>query len=332
MRPVLKPTFRRFWRDPHTVQFGIDPDRAVVLTGLRDASVLDLIDGTRDHSGVIETAADPAVAERVLQLLLSAGVLADAGADTSVLATLTTSERDRLAPDLAALARNGDALAAFERRRAATIVVYGAGRIGAPLATALAAAGVGRVVPRDDELVRPADAAPGGVLAGTAGETRSAGACRAISECAPSTQTAEIPGAAPTLAVIADGRADVAALRAAGHPHLAIGTRDGVGVVGPLVLPGASPCARCLDLHRGDRDPHWAAVAAQLHGTAQTGCDVLLAGALVACAALQAVAFVDGHQPATVGGTLELAPPDWRWRRRSWSMHPRCECSSFTVN
>ena len=330
MRPVLKPTFRRYWRDPDTVQFGIDPERAVVLTGLRDTSVLDLIDGTRDSSGVIATATDPVAAAHLLDLLSSAGLLADASADTSALAALPTAERDRLAPDLAALARHGDALRAFERRQAATVVVYGAGRIGAPLAALLAACGIGRVVPRDDELVRPADAAPGGVLAGATGETRGAAARRAISRFAPSTQTAEVPGAEPTLAVIADGRSDVAALLAARHPHLLVGTRDGIGVVGPLVRPGNSPCTRCLDLHRSDRDPQWAAVAAQLRGMPSAGCDVLLAAALAVCAAMQVIALVEGHQPATVGGTLELAPPDWRWRRKSWSMHPRCECSSLT--
>jgi hypothetical protein len=42
---------------------------------------------------------------------------------------------------------------------------------------------------------------------------------------------------------------------------------------------------------------------------------------------LQALAFLDGGAlPATAGGTLELVLPDWRWRRRSWQLHPDCEC------
>jgi hypothetical protein len=30
---------------------------------------------------------------------------------------------------------------------------------------------------------------------------------------------------------------------------------EGTGVVGPLVLPGGTACAGCLELGRADRDP-----------------------------------------------------------------------------
>jgi hypothetical protein len=56
-------------------------------------------------------------------------------------------------------------------------------------------------------------------------------------------------------------------------------------------------------------------------------CDSALAVAVAAQASLQALAFLDGSAlPATAGGTLELALPDWRWRRRSWQLHPDCGC------
>jgi hypothetical protein len=30
--------------------------------------------------------------------------------------------------------------------------------------------------------------------------------------------------------------------------------------------------------------------------------------------------------PAAVGATLEMALPDWRWRRRTWLPHADCGC------
>jgi bacteriocin biosynthesis cyclodehydratase domain-containing protein len=112
-------------------------------------------------------------------------------------------------------------------------------------------------------------------------------------------------------------------------PHLVAEVRGDVGVVGPLVSPGTSACLRCLDLARTDRDPGWPALAVQLAESARgvAPCDGALALAVAAQTALQALAYVEGGSlPAAAGGTLELVLPDWRWRRRSWQLHPDCEC------
>src|SRR3712207_7110553 len=53
-------------------------------------------------------------------------------------------------------------------------------------------------------------------------------------------------------------------LQRRGVPHLVATVRGETGVVGPLVVPGATGCLRCADLHRRDRDPRWPALAAQL--------------------------------------------------------------------
>jgi hypothetical protein len=96
------------------------------------------------------------------------------------------------------------------------------------------------------------------------------------------------------------------------------------------VLPGLTSCLRCADLHRRDRDPAWAALAVQLtvgrrHGPASAAsvCTVL-----AGVAAQQALAFLDGGEPDCIDGTIELRPPDWRLRRRSWLAHPECGCST----
>lgn len=78
-------------------------------------------------------------------------------------------------------------------------------------------------------------------------------------------------GAAADLAVLTDFLVSdprvVRDLHAAGVPYLPVRVRDGVGLVGPLVIPGMTSCLVCADLHRSDRDAAWPAVAAQLRDT-----------------------------------------------------------------
>src|SRR5258708_8234649 len=78
MRPVRKGGLRPVWRDRETVQFGVDPRRAVAVGGLgQTAAVLSLLDGSRDRDGVIAAAAaygvPPEAAGRALAVLAAAG-------------------------------------------------------------------------------------------------------------------------------------------------------------------------------------------------------------------------------------------------------------------
>lgn len=112
-------------------------------------------------------------------------------------------------------------------------------------------------------------------------------------------------------------------------PHLLARVDEHVGTVGPLVLPGRAPCLHCLELVRSSLDPDWPALSAQLgrpaRGTA--ACDGVLAAAVAAQAALQVLQLLEGSTPGSVGGTLELETPGWRWRRRTWPQHPDCPCA-----
>jgi bacteriocin biosynthesis cyclodehydratase domain-containing protein len=113
-------------------------------------------------------------------------------------------------------------------------------------------------------------------------------------------------------------------------PHLVATVRGDVGVVGPLVVPGATSCLRCADLHRRDDDPRWPRLAAQL-----TAAEPPPSGATVTClitvatAALQVLSYLDGSAaPVTLGATVELRPPDLRPRLRKWPAHPACDCGA----
>ena len=80
-------------------------------------------------------------------------------------------------------------LEVLRRRRAATVVVHGADRVGMSVATLLAAAGVGRVHVADRGPVRPGDVAPAGFPAADVDRTRSGAAVEALRRVAPEVQS-----------------------------------------------------------------------------------------------------------------------------------------------
>ena len=169
MRPALRPGLLPVWRNRDTVQIGIDPRRAVALTGMRGAdALLRLLDGSRDRAQVLAAASDlgmdAAAADHVLSLLTSAGALSDLPAGRY--GTLPAGARARLAPELAtaALAR-GDAdggARTLARRQGACVRVHGASRAGLWIAGMLTAAGIGLVISTGPTAARPGPAGPEG--------------------------------------------------------------------------------------------------------------------------------------------------------------------------
>ena len=123
-------------------------------------------------------------------------------------------------------------------------------------------------------------------------------------------------------------------LQAGGVPHLPVRVRDGVGVVGPLVLPGVSSCLSCADMHRTDRDAAWPALAAQLRevtGTADR--PTLLATAALALAQVQQIiaavrpdAAPAPAAPATLNATVEVDVGSASIVAQRWTRHPLCGC------
>jgi hypothetical protein len=346
MRPALKVGLRPLWRDKGTLQIGIDPRRARALTGLgKAAAVVSLLDGSRDTAEVVRAAATHGIRQeivhRVIELLATAGVLDDFPA--SLRAALPDYLRARIGPELACAALaygHGDGGAAVLARRRATFArVYGAGRVGACVATFLAASGVAWVSCQDAGLAEAADVAPAGVASADVGTGMAAAVARAVHRVAPEVRTADDARRLPDLAVIT-GRPDpvlLAALVRDRVPHLAVHAEEAIGVVGPLVLPGRSACVRCLDLSRAARDPAWPRILAQAGGDCGSpagtqACDTVLAAATAALAAAQALTFIDrACEPATANATLEVVLPEWQWQRRGWPAHPACTCGAASL-
>jgi hypothetical protein len=357
MRPALKPGLLAVWRDRDTLQIGIDPRRAIALTGMAGVGgLLSLLDGSRDRAQVLAAAQDlgipAAAADRVLALLAAAGALQDFPA--AVQRCVPDPVRRRLAPELATAAlAHGDTdggARILARRQAAWIRVHGTGTAGLSLAGLLTAAGVGRVTTSGRLAAGAGPAAP--VSHGPAAPpAHDAGARPPAAGPAARPGTAQPgwpaagelpPGLAAGGSSAALARPDLVVLAGLHHPelpamlvraripHLALTAGEAIGTVGPLVLPGRSACLRCLDLARADRDPAWPLILAQVagRGPEPAACDTILATAAAAQAAAQVLHFTDRGGPASAvtNGTLELVLPGWQWRRRSWPPHRRCGC------
>ena len=141
------------WRDRDTLQIGIDPRRAVALTGMgRAAALIGLLDGSREHSQVLAAAERLGIsreqADQVIGLLAAAGAVQDFPA--AELRALPDGPRGRLARELATVSlAHGHAdggARVLARRQAASVRVYGTGPVGSEMASLLTASGVGRVV------------------------------------------------------------------------------------------------------------------------------------------------------------------------------------------
>jgi bacteriocin biosynthesis cyclodehydratase domain-containing protein len=134
--------------------------------------------------------------------------------------------------------------------------------------------------------------------------------------------------------LVADPRM-VRDLHSQGVAHLLVRVRDGIGLVGPLVIPGVTSCLGCADLHRRDRDAAWPAISAQLRETVGVAdrATVLATAALALSQVHRVIAAVRGQQavadpgpPQTLNATLEFDLHAGAIVARQWTKHPLCSC------
>ncbi|QRY61392.1 hypothetical protein JVX90_13295 [Gordonia sp. PDNC005] len=125
-------------------------------------------------------------------------------------------------------------------------------------------------------------------------------------------------------------------LMAARLPHLPVHLRDGIGVVGPLVLPGTSSCLRCADLHRTDFDPQWPIVAASLLDLiGHAAPAVLRATVAIAHGQIDEITTMltssSRARPSLVERSLEYSSGPSRLEAHSRPVHPRCGCGADPI-
>jgi bacteriocin biosynthesis cyclodehydratase domain-containing protein len=298
----LRPHHPVLRRGPDAVQLGVLPGHAVEAAGL-PPPLLALLLPLRGAWGLdelvaraVELGAEEAAARALLADLVAAGGLVDAAVER----------------------RAGQA------RARATVLLDGSGPLLVDVAAGLASAGVGTLA----VLTECGEAAPAreAVLA-------------EVRRLAPSARVlAGRPRRRPDLAVLTDAVAPDAErhreLAGRGVPQLVVRLSDGVGLVGPLVLPGRSACLRCLDLHRAARDPCWPLVAAGLAGLVGSASPATTR-ATAALGVEQALLALDGpadvEPPPTLDGVLELDLRRAGLRRRACPPHPACQCGAAHI-
>ncbi|MGY1497716.1 TOMM precursor leader peptide-binding protein [Streptomyces sp. QTS52] len=357
---MMKGALRSGWRDLNTVQFGMTPAHAMTLGPMDTAtgSFLSLLDGTRGlprlHDEGHRMDLPAAHVDGLVERLSEAGLLDDATGGGPAVETLRGKKKvlERLGPDLASLSliarEPGEAMARLAARRSLRVQVRGAGRVGAVVASLLAGAGVGHVDVRDGGVVEPWDVAPGGLTVDSVGERRDESARRAARRAAPDRPPRRTAVQSPSgehdpglslvilaprddLAVHAPDPVAAEPLVTSGTPHLYAGVVEGTGIVGPLVLPGETACAGCLDRWRVDRDPVWPRLVAQWRSARPRqvrACDLALATTVAGLTASHALAFLDGRTPSTAGARWEVSVPGLDWHARPVWAHPACPCGA----
>jgi bacteriocin biosynthesis cyclodehydratase domain-containing protein len=132
------------------------------------------------------------------------------------------------------------------------------------------------------------------------------------------------------------GRSLVDPLLREAVPHLVVRLSEGAAVVGPFVLPGLSPCLRCIDARISEDDPAWTLLVEQYARAARRGdradgvpepVDAVLAAHAVAWAAREVATYAEGGTPETLGATVRLGPRTAEPATRRWEAHPQCGCA-----
>ncbi len=301
---IVRPRFRRdvalAWREPGVLQVHDEP-HAVIMRGVDEAAVrwLDLVDGTRSWAELDALAAGPdapaAGVHRLLDGLGRAGALDDAAAMPEPWRALAAPERMALLGDLAAAG-----LGAGDPRAAVRVLER-------RHVTAVEVVGEGLLA---DE-VRAA-VAVSGLSAGT---ERSGSTIRVVAR----------PGHPDVL--------DDLDVLDYDTPHLIVAAHGRAGLVGPLVVPGRTSCARCRHLHRLDQDPRWGWVSLQLAaGTRRLPVpplDRLLLRLVAARAVLLVRAWADDPQDIAAWGNLayEIGLAGGELTRVARPLHPCCGCA-----
>lgn len=132
--------------------------------------------------------------------------------------------------------------------------------------------------------------------------------------------------AAPDAVAVVLMEGSASARQLAGHlrddvAHLPIAFEVGGTSVGPLVVPGRTPCLSCRDAHERERDPAWPVLHAQLVGAASGR---ITAARTAEAAALAARILADPGR-ANVVKSVRISP-DGRRVWRSVRFHAECRC------
>jgi molybdopterin/thiamine biosynthesis adenylyltransferase len=336
----------------------VGDDIALRSPGRAQRALLAALDGSRAPGEIIALVveADPALgAEDVTAAigeLHAMRIVEDADDD---------EHPDLDAPDRAAFDRQLRYLAdvgtgevtcgeAQARLRRSTVAVIGLGGLGSWVALSLAMAGVGRIVGYDDDVVetsnlhrqilyRPDDLGrskaevAGRRLAAQAPWTEVDARAERLSDAS---QVALAVRGADLVVEAADWPAHLIsrwvdeACRAERIAHIAASLAPPLARVGPLIVPGVTPCYRCQEAMLRARSPLYDEVVAMRSGASARAANSAPAlGAVATLLATDAVHYLSGARPpATLGASMLLDLRSMLTSREALQPDPSCGCTA----
>jgi hypothetical protein len=101
--------------------------------------------------------------------------------------------------------------------------------------------------------------------------------------------------------------------------------------IGPLVVPGQTPCLGCLDRHRASWDPAWAVLVPQFGRPLLHTLPTLIEHAAATEVAGECLTFALGEPPRTATEVVTVQPDRTLHTTTTARFHPRCSCSLLSV-
>lgn len=114
-----------------------------------------------------------------------------------------------------------------------------------------------------------------------------------------------------------------------GVAHVLVDNPDGASVtIGPLVIPGKTPCTRCVAIANEDLNELWRDIAWKKQNSPTAEVPVAVAHHVAGFLALELLAFVDGGKSKLIGTSARInfhAPTVIQ--ERLYPRHPACGCT-----
>lgn len=114
-----------------------------------------------------------------------------------------------------------------------------------------------------------------------------------------------------------------------GVPHLLVESPDCASInIGPLVLPGKTPCWRCVSLAKEEQNVVWREIEWQRMSTHPAEVPVAVAHNVSGLVALEILRFIDTGQSELIGASVRVNyhSPTQR-EERLYTRHPACGCN-----
>jgi hypothetical protein len=114
-----------------------------------------------------------------------------------------------------------------------------------------------------------------------------------------------------------------------GTPHLLVENPDCASInIGPLVLPGATPCLRCVSLAKQDQNIIWREIQRQQLSALANEAPVAVAHHVAGLIGLELLRFIDSGQSQLIGQSLRV---DYHspgtTQPHMFTRHPACGCN-----